>query len=219
MPDLKPMPLFPLQIVLFPGMTLPLNIFERRYKIMIKECLETNTPFGVVCIRSGSEVGGGAVPFSVGTSAYITQVQNQADGRILMQTVGYQRFRIHELRHDRPYLVGLVEEFPVEDENTPQVQELAEILRSQAEAYLVSLQEATDTQFTLEDLPHEALNLCYFTAITLPVPMEDKQKLLESADLRSMLREGIILLRREAHLLRYMLKEHRRTRDLIFSNN
>ncbi|MBF6600779.1 MAG: LON peptidase substrate-binding domain-containing protein [Dehalococcoidia bacterium] len=67
--------LFPLQTVLFPGMRLPLHIFEERYKIMVRECIDEDAPFGVVLIRSGAEVGGGAIPHDVGTTARIIQVE------------------------------------------------------------------------------------------------------------------------------------------------
>src|SRR5678810_965218 len=50
MPDIKEMPLFPLNTVLFPGMVLPLHIFEPRYKVMISECVRDNKPFGVILI-------------------------------------------------------------------------------------------------------------------------------------------------------------------------
>jgi Lon protease-like protein len=65
--------LFPLQTVLFPGMRMPLHIFEERYKLMIRECIEQDAPFGVLLIRDGAEVGAGAVPHNVGTTARISQ--------------------------------------------------------------------------------------------------------------------------------------------------
>ena len=55
--ELREIPLFPLNLVLFPGMPLPLHIFEERYKAMIGDCMRYNTPFGVSLIRSGQEVG------------------------------------------------------------------------------------------------------------------------------------------------------------------
>ncbi|MEX0613350.1 MAG: LON peptidase substrate-binding domain-containing protein, partial [Pirellulales bacterium] len=58
--------LFPLQSVLFPGMRMPLHIFEDRYKTMIRDCIEDDAPFGVLLIRVGAEVGGAAVPYGIG---------------------------------------------------------------------------------------------------------------------------------------------------------
>ena len=58
MPDDDQLPLFPLHAVLYPGLTLPLHIFEPRYRLMLKRCLERKEPFGVVLIQAGSEVAG-----------------------------------------------------------------------------------------------------------------------------------------------------------------
>jgi len=68
------LPLFPLNTVLFPGATLPLHVFEERYKQMINQCLESRSPFGVLLIRSGNEVGTPTEPFEVGTTASIAHV-------------------------------------------------------------------------------------------------------------------------------------------------
>ena len=101
--------LFPLQTVLFPGMRMPLHIFEERYKIMVRECIEEDAPFGVVLIRSGAEVGAGAVPCDVGTTARIVQVEHLDEGRMNLFTIGEQRFRIIAVNTTSPYLRGEVE--------------------------------------------------------------------------------------------------------------
>src|SRR5438445_505939 len=83
--------LFPLQVVLFPGMVLPLRVFEERYKQMIGRCLETNEGFGVVLIREGQEVGEPATPFDVGTLAEIASVERLPGGMMNLVTVGTRR--------------------------------------------------------------------------------------------------------------------------------
>ena len=72
-PD-RELPLFPLNVVLFPTMILPLRIFEERYKEMIHACLESDSRFGVALIREGQEVGAPAVPHNMGTVAHIRRV-------------------------------------------------------------------------------------------------------------------------------------------------
>ena len=67
------LPIFPLGTVLFPGMPLPLHIFEERYKRMIGRCLDGDRAFGVTLLKSGREVGGPAIPHEVGTIARIVQ--------------------------------------------------------------------------------------------------------------------------------------------------
>ena len=71
MAHLEEIPLFPLHTVLFPHASLHLNVFEERYHQMLRYCLEYDQPFGIVLIRSGSEVGGAAEPYMVGTACRI----------------------------------------------------------------------------------------------------------------------------------------------------
>ena len=73
-PEARWLPLFPLNTVLFPSEALPLQIFEERYKQMMQDCLDSDSKFGVVLIKSGSEVGEPAIPHSMGTVAHIVQV-------------------------------------------------------------------------------------------------------------------------------------------------
>lgn len=106
--------LFPLRMVLFPGMALPLQVFEERYRTLVAECLAAREPFGVALIREGTEVGGPAVPFSVGCTARIQRVSPTRDGRLAVTAVGERRFRIVQTYEDRPYLSAEVE-YPVDE--------------------------------------------------------------------------------------------------------
>src|SRR4051812_25362748 len=110
-------PLFPLHTVLAPGIALPLHIFEERYRAMVRRCLDTSTPFGVVLIREGSEV----LPrdtdthqlaiSGVGTFAEIREASKYRDGRWDLLTVGTGRFIVRDVIADQePYLVGEVDE-------------------------------------------------------------------------------------------------------------
>ncbi len=97
--------LFPLgEVVLFPGMSLPLQIFEPRYRQLVTECLEDDEPFGVVLIREGDEVGDGAIPYDIGTTARIISAATRPDGVVQIAATGERRFRINQLHHDRAYL-------------------------------------------------------------------------------------------------------------------
>src|SRR5713101_4286452 len=103
------LPLFPLNTVLFPHATLPLHIFEERYKQMIGQCLEERAPFGVLLIRSGSEAGGNAEPFEVGTTAHIGRVQHLDDGKLNLICQGGHRFRTTKTIESQPFLLAEVE--------------------------------------------------------------------------------------------------------------
>jgi ATP-dependent Lon protease len=105
------LPLFPLNTVLCPGIALPLHIFEERYRAMVRHCLETTSPFGVVLIREGREVGAGVVSFTgIGTIAEIRDAGTYEDGRYDLLVVGTRRFEIRQvLSGKRPYLVAEVD--------------------------------------------------------------------------------------------------------------
>jgi Lon protease-like protein len=104
------LPLFPLHTVLCPGVALPLHVFEDRYKAMVERCLAHRSPFGVVLIREGREVGPGELAVAaVGTVAEIREATRYADGRFDLLTLGTQRFRLEGVDPAaEPYLVGQI---------------------------------------------------------------------------------------------------------------
>jgi uncharacterized protein len=220
--SLKKMPLFPLNTVLFPGMVLPLHIFEPRYRLMIGRCIQQQQPFGVVLIREGQEVGGGANPHDIGTTAYITHSERQPDGRLNIHTVGYQRFRIHQMEQREPYLVGMVEDFPVEGEQDSRIPELVRILQPVLKRYLSGLTDAAGMEVDLEEIPDDGLALAYFVAIAVPLPMDEKQKILATPSLADMLTLEHHMLRRELALLAHMVRRDETVNeqpDMLFSTN
>jgi Lon protease-like protein len=101
-------PLVPLHTVLGPGIALPLHIFEERYRALVRDCVESSTPFGIVLIREGREVGAGAISFSgIGTIAEIRDAGRRDDGRFDLLVVGTRRFGIRRVLDGRgPYLVA-----------------------------------------------------------------------------------------------------------------
>jgi len=112
-------PLFPLHTVLAPGIALPLHVFEERYRVMVRRCLDSNSPFGVVLIREGSEVaprGGSGQELAiagVGTFAEIREASKHADGRWDVLAVGTARFLVREVHTEiAPYLVADVDPYP-----------------------------------------------------------------------------------------------------------
>ncbi len=97
------LPMFPLGSVLFPYAVLPLHVFEPRYRMMVRRCIDGTGEFGVVLIERGSEVGGGDVRFDVGTVARIIQASEMPDGRFALVTTGIRRFRVTTWLPDDPY--------------------------------------------------------------------------------------------------------------------
>jgi Lon protease-like protein len=121
------LPLFPLGTVLFPGMILPLRVFEERYRLLVAELLERPEPrqFGVVAIRKGQEVGTEGVHelYDIGCVATVREVTPHEDGRFDLVAVGTRRFRL--LRADRtlPYYQAEVEYLPEEGEEVEECEE------------------------------------------------------------------------------------------------
>ena len=117
------LPLFPLGAVLYPGMLLPLHIFEERYRQLVRDLLEGSDPrrFGVIAIRKGRETGIDGVHslYEVGCVATLRRVEQLEDGRFDIITVGTQRFKLLSLDETRPYLQGEVE--LLDDDVTDQV--------------------------------------------------------------------------------------------------
>ena len=108
------LPLFPLGLVLVPGLVLPLHVFEERYRVLVRDLLalpEQERRFGVVAIRSGREVGADGVRalHEVGCTAVLRRTQAYDDGRFDVVSTGGERFRLTGVQHDRPYLTGTVE--------------------------------------------------------------------------------------------------------------
>ena len=205
------LPLFPLNTVLFPGMTLPLRVFEPRYLQMVQDCLQgkygAGDPIlGVVLIKEGEEVGGPAVPHMVGTTARIIAVERQSQDILHVTTVGEERFIIHSLSQDRPYLVGDVEPFPLDQGTQSQVAPLFELESLLLAAYLELLSDAHSVEIRLLQAPENAEEMAYLVAALLQVSLPAKQELLSLASLPEMLQRGTTLLRSDISALTVMLR-------------
>jgi len=95
--------MFPLGTVLFPGVAMPLHVFEPRYRALTRHCLDGDGRFGVVLIERGSEVGGGDVRVSLGTCARIVEAAELPDGRWVLMVVGVERVEVARWLPDDPY--------------------------------------------------------------------------------------------------------------------
>ncbi len=192
--DLIELPLFPLNVVLFPGMVLPLHIFEDRYKAMIGDCIDRDAPFGVVLIKEGPEVGGPAEPFAIGTSARITTVDRLEDGRLNLLTMGELRFETASVSQQVPHMVGQVrylEEQPGEDQP-----ELMSEVGEQYTTFLRNLSSLSGGWTANADIPQDAITLAYGVASTLDLPRPMRQEILEFATATQRLERLLPLLKR-----------------------
>jgi Lon protease-like protein len=174
-------PLFPLNVVLFPGMHLPLHIFEPRYREMIALCSEEKRPFGVILIREGDESGAPAVPFDIGTTARILNVDRMEDGRMNIVTVGEDRFRLTSYTaQKKAYMVGEIE--PLNDEPVPGA-ELAAAARevSQlAQRYVAMVQAASGHDLMPLQMGEDPARISFVVGGTLHIDNHQRQQILES---------------------------------------
>jgi len=202
------LPLFPLGLVLLPGLLLPLHVFEDRYRELVRHLLELPEPdrrFGVVAIREGREVGADGVTalHEVGCVAQLRRVTPYDDGRFDLVTTGSQRFRLTGLVEGAAYATGIVEWLPDELGPAQEAALLDRAVRSAFAAYLTALAQARgeDAQ-DVGDLPVDSVVLSYAVAASVVVDLADRQRLLAEADGVARLRAELALLRRETTLLR-----------------
>jgi uncharacterized protein len=172
--------LFPLNTVLFPGGTLPLHIFEQRYRLMIDECLDGNLSFGVVLIKSGQEVGGAAEPHPVGTTAKISRFRRLDDGRINLVAVGENRFRIARLTQSQPFLRADIEFLRGYGGDTPESRTAAaDVSGLYRDYHRLALSLTSQWQDRI-GLPLEPDALADFVGGRIETEQELKQRLLET---------------------------------------
>lgn len=158
--------LFPLNVVLFPGGSLPLRIFELRYRRLLDECGRSR-PFGLVRIRYGQEVGDTAFPFDVGCAAWVVQRVALADGSLAVEVVGERRFRIRALRVEEDGLTRAEVEWLPPD---PSV------------AVPPDLRAVADSFSECGECIRDAGILAWRLAEALPMSLEEQQYLLEESD-------------------------------------
>ena len=197
--DLAELPLFPLNVVLFPGMPLPLHIFEERYEGMIGACLDRDKPFGVVLIKEGQEVGDPAKPFRVGTAARITRVVQLEEGRLNILARGEQRFELMEITQQLPHLMGRVR-YLEEGMGPDSAQMLAEVAEGYATflSYLAGLAGGWSSS---AKVPQDPVGLSFAIASSIPLPQNVRQQLLETSTARDRLERLGPLLQRANDLL------------------
>lgn len=180
------LPLFPLNTVLFPGVTVPLRVFEDRYRALVHELLRIEDPaerlFGSVAIREGYEVGerGGQSLHRIGCVLQLTDVEAHPDGTFDIIAVGRGRLRLGSLDTSGPYLAGNVDLLPDPPETV--APEIADRATAVFEAYRERLSEIHGEPVLEGDLPRDPTYLSWSLAATCLLTLRDRQALLEADD-------------------------------------
>lgn len=175
------LPQFPLQLVLFPTMVLPLHVFEPRYRAMIHDVLEGDRTFGVVMIEKGIDIGGEDQRSSFGTVARVLEAEEFPDGRWAVITVGVERFRVKEWLADDPYPVADIEPWPDLGNNTCDRDEFDRVLGKFRRCMALVSEAGVDVGEVPEGLEPGELGTMQMAAM-LPIETFDKQKLLGTPD-------------------------------------
>lgn len=184
------LPLFPLNVVLFPRMALPLHIFEERYKQMIGECLVSRGPFGVLLVTQTQVT-------NVGCTAEITQViRRYADGRLDIMTEGRQRFHVLDFLQRKPYLEGIAEYFDDEAEDVPN-----DLLERVIALYKEMVGLITKGLGRVQKIL-DPVQLSYVIASAANLSLDEKQTLLELTSTTERLSKLVVTLEQTIERLR-----------------
>lgn len=204
------LPMFPLTTVLFPGMRLPLHIFEQRYRQLVRDLLDQAEPrrFGVIAIRKGRETGANGVTalHEVGCVATVRQVKPLDDGQYNLVVVGTERFRLLALDRSLPYFQGEIESLTEELSQAEDGARIAALAAQRVQvafrAYLNALADRGGGVITVADLPDEPLLLSYIVGAAMIIDLPERQALLAAPDALTRLRAERSLLAREIGMLR-----------------
>jgi Lon protease-like protein len=185
-PVREQLPIFPLNTVMFPGVSVPLHVFEDRYRALVHHLLSISDKsmrlFGIVAIREGYEVGQHGVQsvHRVGCLVQMTSVEPYEDGRFDIEVVGRQRLRLDGLDTSREYLVGDVEVLPEKTKQQPAALEEAVRAMDTFEEYRRRLSDLRGDDVLDGDLPRDPEYLSYSLAATCLLTLQERQALLEA---------------------------------------
>ena len=179
------LPMFPLNAVLFPGVSVPLTVFEDRYRALVHHLLRVEDPeervFGSVGIREGYEIGdhGAQSLFRVGCRVQLTEVEAHPDGTFDIVGVGLERIELERLETGGPFPLGHVVDRPELPGFVPD--QVLDRARATFTAYRAALAEIRTDPYA-GSLPKDPTYLSWTLAAIAPLPLQERQALLEAED-------------------------------------
>jgi Lon protease-like protein len=198
------LPLFPLGTVLFPGMVLPLHIFEQRYRLLMARRVDQDPAFGIVLTRKGREVGDRPEIHAVGTAASLLRVVRYLDGRYDIAVGGGRRFRVFGGHWDEGYLTGTVEwiddsaaDGSADDEDVRQ----AERVQRAFGDYLDVLERIAGEPIERGLFEGDPVTIAFAICSLMPFDTALNQRLLEAESATALLDDLLTTLRHERELL------------------
>jgi uncharacterized protein len=194
------LPMFPLNAVLFPGVSVPLTVFEDRYRALVHHLLRVEDPeervFGSVGIREGYEIGdhGAQSLFRIGCRVQLTEVESNPDGTFDIVGVGLERIELERLETGGPFPVGHVVDRPEPPGYVPD--HVLDRARATFTAYRAALADIRTDPYA-GALPKDPTYLSWTLAAVAPLPLQERQSLLEAEDTATRLTLVTDLLRAE----------------------
>ncbi|HSU03225.1 MAG TPA: LON peptidase substrate-binding domain-containing protein [Nocardioides sp.] len=179
------LPMFPLSTVVFPGMSVPLHVFEDRYRMLVNHLLTVDDPaervFGTVAIREGYEVGdhGAQSVYRVGCILQLTEVERNDDGTFDIVAVARERMKLEEMQRGVDFPQGVVAAVPEPEVDVPQ--QVLDRARSTFTAFRAAMTELAGDPFS-GTLPRDPDYLAWTLSALTPLPMAERQSLLEADD-------------------------------------
>jgi ATP-dependent Lon protease len=205
------LPLFPLPLVLFPGVLLPLHIFEPRYREMLADCLAGDRRFGIVFTAEGDDEG--PQRGAIGCIARIQNDEKLPDGRSNILVQGEDRFAIARLVTGvRPYLLGEVVTYGDVEESPEPLESLAHQLRRVFERVGKAARALADDRDPLPALPDSPAALSFMIASLIDLDAAGRQRLLASRSPLGRLRELDALLSPAVEMLESRAVVHARAK-------
>ena len=200
-PQERCLALLPLNTVLFPNASLPLQIVDGRYKLMVQHCLDGDSKLGAVLNKTGSRVGEPAIPYSTGTLAHIVQASSVESGQMFLSVIGQQRFHINRITQHDPYMSAHVEllEDDIEEWVPPTMMEAIREMAARRARLVLGLRGGWVRE---SRTPSGPVPLSYLIAGVLQIGPPEKQALLEAASASKRLEDEVALLRREVEVLK-----------------
>ncbi|HEX7955992.1 MAG TPA: LON peptidase substrate-binding domain-containing protein, partial [Pyrinomonadaceae bacterium] len=192
----RELPVFPLPLVLFPGVPLPLHIFEERYRRMLADVRASNNLFGLSYFAPDAGASDRPAAGHVGCATEVVEAQALPDGRSNIMTVGVVRYRVAEyVERGEPYLVARVEFFEDEEGDAPLVARRAEEVSEMFMRIARAMRTANDERGALPELPEDdPERLSFLVAAVVEMDAESKQELLETRSTAERLRRLYTLL-------------------------
>ena len=175
------LPIFPLPLVLFPGVTIPLHIFEPRYRRMLADCLERDRRFGIVFLAEGTSEESLGIGGDIGCVAHVESRDELPDGRSNITVTGRERFTLRAfVTSPLPYHVGMI----VPHEDTPEpaalLEPLATRVRERFERIARAARTISDDEDAIPDLPDDPALLAFRVASFIDLNVEERRRLLAS---------------------------------------